>query len=62
MTIKIEIERDYVKIEGQTVFRPERIVPGDWIETLERVTDESAGEAYQRGYDDGFADGVEDGY
>jgi chromosome segregation ATPase len=29
--LKIEIERDWVKIEGQVVYRPERVMLGDWL-------------------------------
>jgi hypothetical protein len=29
--LKIEIERDWVKIEGQVIYRPERVILGDWL-------------------------------
>lgn len=39
MTIKIKVERDYITIDGQTVYRPENIIPGDWLEFFDRLTD-----------------------
>jgi hypothetical protein len=29
--LKIEIERDWIKIEGQVIYRPERVILGDWL-------------------------------
>lgn len=61
VTIPIEIERDWVRIAGQTVYRPENIVPGDWLEAFDKLNGETAEEAYLRGYEEGFAEGMEDG-
>lgn len=68
MSIRIEIERDYVKIEGQTVFRPERIVPGLWLSFWDSAVspvdyqgafDEGV-DSVKKDYDDGFSDGYEE--
>lgn len=57
MTIPIEIERDWVRIAGQTVYRPENIVPGDWLSFWD---DAVSPVDYQEAFDEG-AESVENG-
>lgn len=67
MTIPVEIERDWVRIAGQTVYRPENIVPGDWLSFWDAaVSPVDYQEAFDEGvesvkndYDGGFSDGYE---
>lgn len=67
MSLKIEIERDWVRIAGQTVYRPENIAPGDWLSfwdaavspvDYQEAFDEGV-ESVKKDYDEGFSDGYE---
>lgn len=67
MTIPIETERDWVRIAGQIVYRPENVVPGDWLSFWDAaVSPVDYQEAFDEGvesvksdYDEGFSDGYE---
>lgn len=56
MTIPIEIERDWVKVCGQIVYRPKSVVPGTWLSFWDDTQDDKT--EYDRGYQDGYDDAV----
>jgi hypothetical protein len=65
--LKIEIERDWVKIEGQVIYRPERVILGDWLSFWDAAVSpvnyqeafEAGVESVTKDYNQGFSDGYE---
>jgi hypothetical protein len=60
----IELDMDYVRIDGQVTLRLTSISRLQWLQFWEQVLnqkdDYEAG--YERGYDEGYDEGREDGY